>query len=174
MNLPKISPPYKSNSNQWYTKALFWDLVVVLREVDRTIHPVFTLHDDKEGYINARKAFVELDDPTGYKWAMKYLGDWSHWLALEKCKWFRDALAIWREELRMKQKAEAIESIRVIAASDDKQALVAARYIAEQGWEKRPSTRGRPSKEELAGELKRNVDILAEEEEDAKRIGLVK
>ncbi len=172
-NLPPL-PDNLRASNGWLTEALFWDRMVIKTEETRKYKPRFTLNHDKDGYINARKSFVELGDPTGYKWAMEYLGDWMHYLALCKCKWFKEALVGWQEELRIKVQSEALDVIRKVAASDDKQAAVAARYLAEYGWEKKPSTRGRPSKAELQGELKKAVEVLSVEDEDAKRIGLVK
>lgn len=168
-----MKPPYKSETNQWYTLALFWDKVIDTPIERRTIKPIFTLHDDKEGYICARKTFVELGDPSGYKWAIKYLGDYQHWKALEKCKWFQAALAEWRHELMIKEQSEALDTIREISKRDgDKQQLPAARYLAEFGRDK--SGRGRPSKAEITGELKRSVELLSVEDEDLKRIGLVK
>ncbi len=172
--LPRLSPPYKSPNNAWYTAALFWDMVITRTLEQRMIQPVFTLHEDKEGYVNCRKTFVELGDPTGYKWAMKYLGDWAHWKELVKAKWFAKALEEWREELRIKIQSEALDVIRAVSITDDKQALVAAKYLAEYGWVKAGTGRGRPSKAEVQGELKKAVEAISVEDEDAKRIGLVK
>lgn len=140
----------------------------------RVIDPVFCLYDDKPGLINARKSFVHLGDPTGYKWAMTYLGDWAHWKQLEKCKWFKEALDVWREELKIKVQSEAIDIIKAVSESDDKQALVAARYLAEYGWDKKGPGRGRPSKAEVQGELKKAAEAATDEDADLKRIGLVK
>jgi hypothetical protein len=169
-----LKPPYKSPTNSWYTAALFWELAIERDIASRVIDPVFSLHDDKPGLINARKSFVYLGDPSGYKWAMQHLGDWAHFKALEKCKWFREALEVWREELRSKIQSEAIDIIKAVAESDDKQALVAARYLAEYGWQKGPTTRGRPSKAEVTGALKQAVEMASDEDADLKRIGLVK
>lgn len=167
-------PPYRSpTSNKRYTTALFWERVIATPIDSRTIEPVFTLYEDKPGLINARKTFVELGDPTGYQWAVLYLGDWSHWEELWKASWFREAVEVWRNELRMKQQAEAIKTISKIAANpEDKQSLSAAKYLAEQAWTK--GQRGRPSKSEVQGNLKKAIEAMSVEDEDLKRIGLVK
>ena len=107
-----MKPPYKAPNNTWYTRALFLEIAQLQKKDDRPIQPVFTLRHDKEGLINGRKTFVELGDPTGYKWAMKYLGDWDHWLVLEQCTWFKEALAEWRRELDSKIASEAMDRIR--------------------------------------------------------------
>lgn len=167
-----MKPPYKAPNNTWYTRALFLEVAVLQKKTEWTIQPVFTLRHDKEGLINGRKTFVELGDPTGYKWAMKYLGDWDHWLVLEQSLWFQEYLAEWRRELDSKIASEAMDRIREIASDpEDKQSLTAAKWLASKPWvEKAP--RGRPSKEELKGELKRQASLVTAEDEDAARIKL--
>lgn len=166
-----VGPPYKTGAGLWHTKQLFyeqWNLLVIN---ERVIKPLFTLYKEKPGYISGRKTFVELGDPTGYRWAMKYLGDHEHWLYLQRAAWFREALGIWQAELEIKQQAEAIEVIRDIALSgDSKSALPAARYLAEQGWKK--ARAGRPTKTTIDAELKKAVRERTEEDDDAERINL--
>lgn len=173
-SLTKPSKPFKDDLGRWFTGGLFWERWVLQPDATKVIAPVFTISVDKPGLINARKTFVELDDPTGYQWCMKYLGDWAHWKRLEKERWFQEALAEWRDELRIKHQSEAIQMIKAAQESGDKNALVAAKYLAEYGWEKRGSGRGRPSKAEVQGELKRQAESVSAEDEDIKRIGLVK
>ena len=73
-----MKPPYKSQNNAWYTKSLFREQAAFYTNDRKIIDPVFTLYNDSPGLINARKTFVELGDPSGYKWAMLYLGDYEH------------------------------------------------------------------------------------------------
>lgn len=169
-----MKPPYKNASNVWYTRALFWESAQLQKKSDWPIDPVFTLRHDKPGLISGRKTFVELGDPSGYKWAMKYLGDWDHWLVLEQCTWFQEYLAEWRKELDAKIASEAMDRIREIAQDpNDKSSLTAAKWLASKPWnQKAGSARGRPSKEEVQGELKRQTQKLTQEDEDAARINL--
>lgn len=133
--------------------------------------PVFSLHDDRPGLINARKTFIDLGDPSGYKWAISYLGSWIHWQKLMRAKWFVAAYNEWVEELNIKLRSEALDVIRSIAHEEgNKSALAAARYIAE--LEKRSQIKGRPTKVAMEAELKRQVQILDETADDAERIGL--
>jgi len=164
-------PPYKNANNVWLRGTLFYENWTVQR-YDAVWCPVFSLYEDKPGLINARKTFVALRDITGYKWAMAYLGDWAHWLALMKHQWFRDAYEVWVAELRMLLRSEALARIEEIAQTDGQQKLPANRYLAGFEWEK--NNRGRPSKEEMAGELRKQAKVLESEEDDAQRIGLVK
>lgn len=169
-----MNPPYKSPSNSWLSRALFWEEWIQMTHEMRkdNLKPPFTLYHDRPGYISGRKTFVEFNDPTGYKWAMKYLGDYAHWKALLKCKWFVEALDVWIDELETKIRSEALDKIKEIQdEGQPAQSLVAAKYLAGFEW-KAKGTRGRPSKQEVAGELKRATAILETEKTDAQRIGL--
>jgi hypothetical protein len=168
-----MNPPYRNSMNVRYSRVLFWEEWVQLPLDRKVIDPPFTLYDDKPNCVNGRKTFVELGDPTGYKWAIKYLGDYEHWKFLMRCTWFREAYDVWVNELKMKLRSEAMDVIRRTAEEGQPaQALVAAKYLASFEWEK--ASRGRPSKAELTGELKRAAQALEEEEADWQRIKVVK
>lgn len=167
---------FKNNSGQFYTRQLFWEESIQIEAEKKRIEPPFCLHESKHGLISFRDKYVELGDPTGYKITQELLGgNYRHWQELLKCKWFVAAKKEWDVELDAKLASEGLDKIRETAQSDDKQALVAARYLANKEYrEKVKTTRGRPSKDELSGELKR---MSAEEKaifEDAERIKAVK
>lgn len=166
-------PPYKSANNRWLTRALFWDQLQNVATVDRYDEPpVFTLYGDKPGLINARKTFVELGDPTGYKWAMKYLGDFDHWQVLMTRSWFRDAYETWVSELNAKLLGEAIDVYRLLARTGSTEAIQmqAASKLAEQPWNK--EKKGRPSKVDIDAQVKTEARKRSVEDDDLERIGL--
>ena len=134
----------------------------------------FSLHNDVEGLINCRRSFVHEGDPTGYKWALKYLDSYRQFERLLESSWFKEAFDQWVRELNMKNRADAIKKIKEIAdKGNDTQSLQASKYLAEVGWDKQTG-RGRPSKEELKGELKRLADLSQQTTEDLERIGGLK
>lgn len=161
-----MTPQYKASNGTWRTGSLFWERAMP------SDTPVFTLYEKREGYISARDTFVALEDPTGYKWALEYLGDWEHFQKLMKAPWFVDAFNSWNEQLHIKLKSEAISKIKEIGEGSGNNALAAQKYLAEKGWEKAENKRGRPTRAELKGELKRQAAILSDEDVDAERIGL--
>lgn len=164
-------PPYKGLNGIWLTEAIFWERWSEKPIADRARDPVFSLYDDRPGLVNARTTFVSLRDPTGRKWALTYLGDWNHWLRLMRCSWFREAVDTWLVELNAQLKSEAMTKIIEIMGSENgAQALQAAKYLAGEEYNK--SSRGRPSKAELEGEVKRAAKTIETEDEDLKRIGL--
>jgi len=161
---------YRSKTGGWLTTSLFWESWKA-RGVDQRaqdVKPVFSLYDEVPGLINCRSTFIELSDPTGYKWATTYLGSWEHWEKLLETTWFVEALESWRRELAQKMTATAIEKIKTICESseNDAQVIAAAKYIAEQGWKK--TGRGRPThKKDPVSTAIREI-----ENDDALRIGL--
>lgn len=165
-------PPYRSLGNRkFYTEALFRET----NPMGEVILPVFSLYQDwvgHDGYplINCRRTFLELKDPTGYKWAMMYLGEWSHWKHLLKLQWFQTALAGWKEELDELIKSEAIQKIAEVAAGSSQSAFQAAKFLATQDYKKGPHGRGRPTTAEVSGELKQAMLVVAAEDEDYQRM----
>lgn len=167
-------PPYKSVMGSWHTVSLFHETKSRTADSSREAmpQPVFSLYDDIPGLINAQATFIAMRDPTGYKWATKYLADWRHWVRLCELPWFQKALTAWQTALQMELKAEAIQKIIEVASSETPQSLAAAKYIAEEGWSVKESKRGRPSQAEVRGALKQAMQVASVHDEDAERIGL--
>lgn len=173
--MKKITAPYRNENNQRYSKQLFWEQWVTLPIDERVIEPVFSLYFDREGLINLGREYINDGDPSGYKTSTRIFKDFGYWKHLLKAGWFRDAVRTWDEELEAKLYSEGLQKIRQVAASEDKGALTAARYLADKNFilEKKAS-RGRPSKDEIEGRLKNEADELSQIQEDAARIRLVK
>lgn len=169
------TPPFKNSQNQRYTKQLFWEEWRELPVDERLIQPPFTLNMDKEGYVNFGREYVNDQDPSGYTTSTRLLGDFAHWKYLLKAKWFREAVETWNEELDAKLYASGMRKIRELANSDDRGALVAAKFLVQEGYKDKDkvTTRGRPSKAELVGNMKNALDEARSLEDDAIRIGLV-
>ena len=135
-------PPYKDGQGRWRTQSLFRETFVQVEGYP----PVFTLREhDYKGFPSFRRLFLEVADPTGYKFAQKVLGSYDHWKKLIGSEWFQAELQGWIEELEVKQTSEAIDKIKAIAASDSGQSLQAAKFLIEKAY--RPSRAGRPKKE---------------------------
>lgn len=164
-------PPYKSDSGMWYTEAIFFDRMATKPQSVWVIKPVFTFFDKKKDFICGQETFMEVADPTGYKWAIQYLGDYNHWVRLMKTSWFPEVVEIWKENLATKLRSEALWKVREIASGDSAQALPAAKYLAEEGWQPK-ATKGRPSKEMVDKELKQLTQAAQAHDDDAVRIGL--
>lgn len=166
-------------NNVRYTRLLFWEQQGLLPIAQQKIDPIYTLHIDKPGLINFRKRYVALGDPTGWKVAQELLEDYSHWQLLMKCPWFREAKEIWDAELDAKLASEGLDAIKQFAGGvegvSDAITLTAARYLADKAYKRSPkpeaaTKRGRPSKEEVEGNLKAETADAAEVAKDLDRI----
>ena len=155
---------FKDSQGKWLTQALFL-------EMGYKPQMVFTLEDeDKEykgkTYPSLKKLYLELDDPTEYEVATQHLGGWEHWKRLRGNKLIANHLDKWKEELNVKLTAKGVKLAIDIATTGG--TFQAAKWLADTGWDKRIA--GRPSKEDVEGELKKQARDVGEFSEDLLRI----
>ena len=115
--------------------------------------------------IHFHDTFIRLSDPTEYKAAIELVGSWQEWERIKR-DWptFNNHITLWKEELDVKLKSEAIERINKLAETEHYQAN---KWVAEEGYSKQ-SRAGRPSsreKKKVAEELARAAAETKEERE---------
>lgn len=159
-------------NNTFRTASLFLERWQLLPPTAKHRQPLFSLHSDVEGLINAQATFVEEGDPTGYKWSQKYIGGYPHWSRLIQTDWFKAAVDLWVSELYAKMRSEALQKVEETASGTSRSAFQAAKYLVDRSWEKPTSQRGRPSKQEINNELRRSTALIEQDEEDFKRAAL--
>lgn len=120
---------------------------------------VYTLtgdHKEYNGnlYPSLKKLYLEESDPTEFLFAEKYCVDWPHWQRLCKNAIVGRHIEQWREELRLSLQAEGIATLIDLAVNQS--SYQAAKWLADEGWIK--DKRGRPSKEEVEGHLKKKAE----------------
>jgi hypothetical protein len=164
---PRVSADrYKNANGVYFLKELFFEYardranaVYTLKDEDHTV--------DGVTYPSLRARYIASKDPTEYRFAIENLYGWEHWQVLSNCTWMQPFVAKWRDELNVLIRSEALATVIRKAASTDKDAVVAAKYIEDQfGEGKAKNTRGRPSKAEVhtrATELAREQSRLAED-----------
>jgi hypothetical protein len=125
----------------------------------------------KKDLPELREKFLELNDPTGFKFAEKYLESYARLENLLTQGWFKNSWDDWQNELRARIKSEALKRIQEISEEGSAQSLNAAKYLANGEYlEGAGAKRGRPSKEEVSGELKRQVKAIDVLNEDFNRM----
>lgn len=156
----------------WKTSSLFAD---ILHNPDRDNAPFWLDRnklDDKRPCF--REWFLHYKDLTGQKVAMKFLGNYEHWQLMEdRCPWFREAVEQWRVELRAQLKSEAMERLQEIAdTASPATSLAATKALLEiiDDKPKKQVKRGRPSKSEVASNLKQAMKNSDDTDEDFERI----
>lgn len=130
--------------------------------------------EDKEykgkTFYSLKKLYLAHCDPIEYNFANTYLYDWNHWQRMCKNRLLSSHIDQWREELQLHLIGEGVATMIDLACNND--SYQAAKYLADRGWDK--SERGRPSKEEIEGELKKRADQHAEWTDDFKLLQIHK
>lgn len=162
--------PFRSPiNNQRYLKGLFFETT----DADKST-VLYTLKDrDHEGFPSLYRLFLEMDDPTEYEFANKYLDGWEHWQMLCGCKWFAPFVERWREELKLREAARIIPKIRDEAAAGNRNALQALKYLLERGWEdKKAQVKGKRLQKAEELEAHRQISEDTNVKEAAERLGI--
>ena len=151
---------FKTEGGIRYLKGLFFE---TSRDKD-TI--VYTLKDqDHEGYPSLYRLFLEMEDPTEWRFSQEYLDGWSHWIQLQECNWFKPYVERWRTELELKLKGRALLEIQTTASNEDsKNHYNANKFLLEGGWKDKPESRGRGRpKKEAKEEVKATASRLKQD-----------
>lgn len=160
----------------YHTKGLFYEMS--LPEDRESMGTSWTLkeddhHADGKIYKSMKKLYIQMEDVTEYEFAQATLGSYKHWERLLESPLVRPHIEQWRKELNLKLKARAMKSIIKAATEDEKLSFQAMKYLADNDYlEKKGNKRGRPSKDELKAELRKEVSANKTLQDDAARIGL--
>jgi hypothetical protein len=157
------------------TKALFYE--TTLPEERETFGTAWTLKEEDhivgdKVYRSMKRIYIEMEDVTEYDFAIATLGSYKHWERVLESPIIRPHIDQWRKELNLKLKARAMRSIIKSATEDEKLSFQAMKYLADNEYLEKKNKRGRPSKEEVKAELRKEVQVNKTLQDDAERIGL--
>lgn len=143
-------------------------------EIAYDVNAVYTLkgydHEyNGKTYLSLKRLFLEMSDPIEYEFANTYLADWEHWQKICNNKVLAQEIAKWRYELELKLRSEGIQW--VLKSARKKQNWLAAKFLAERGWEVRAA--GRPSKEEIERNTAIESAIQKEFDDDIARLRVI-
>jgi hypothetical protein len=151
------------STGRYLTQGLFYEV-----EYDHTFAQYTLASNDKEvggrTYPSIKRLYLELEDITEYEFANTYFVDFPHWQKICNNSYLRKEIDKWRNELELKLRARALKNL---VGQAEKGNFNAAKYIAGKEWE---SKRGRPSKEEKAGVLKKEAELRDELAGEASRV----
>ena len=153
---------FKTSGGNYIVQGLF------LEDSYNTEMAVYTLAgEDKlyngKTYPSLKRLYLVHGDPEEYSFAVEYLNDWGHWQRMCKNKTLLPHITLWREELNLSLRSEAIAALIGLAKSGSYQA---AKYLADEGWVKQ--SRGRPSKAAIEKAAKERADLEAKFEDGSK------
>lgn len=121
-------------------------------EISYNEHAVYSLKEDHcewEGrmFPSLKRLYLEMEDPTEYEFATKYLLGYKHWKRICENKQLAKHIDEWREELEMKLRSKAVRNMLTSAKAGNYQA---AKWFADRGWATKGA--GRPSKLDIERE----------------------
>ena len=140
---------FKDKMFRWRTLSLFKESAAYPKE-----HVLYTFEE-------ARKLYIECNDPTGYTFATTHLGGWKHWLLLKGSSAIAEKIDEWEQELEVKLRAEAVGNMIKLSIGD--KGYQANKFLVDGGWVQKKA--GRPTKESIKRETKVRADMYAELEE---------
>lgn len=146
-------------------------------DVEEYLKPIFTLKTadyttNGVTYFCLREIYFSYDHIPNfeYEFAMDVFGSWDHWVKLTKSA-LRHEFQLWRDELEVKIKAQAIKSMMYASRDGDAKGVAAAKYLADKGYTQERKA-GRPSREEVERERKIAVEVQNTLAADMERVGL--
>ena len=181
--------PLPITKGRYILGALFLetpDLVELQGAIEDSIgpRPIFTLKtydyeipkDSKyfreEGPNKLRslhQLYLQYEDPSEYDFALGVFKSFEHWEQLTECLFFQEHLKKMRKTLEIKLDARTVRAAK--EAMDNgigPVALQAAKWLNSRVV--KTSKRGRPSNEEIEGEIKRQAEEAQILNDDLKRI----
>lgn len=160
---------FKDEKGRYIVQGLF------LEDKYNPVLSVYTLDGEDKTYKGVvypslKRLYLEEGDPNEYLFAQKFLYDWDHWQRICKNAIVGRHVEKWRKELELSLVSEGVATLIDLAVND--KSYQAAKFLADSGWIK--TGRGRPSKSEIEGELKRRATEDGEFAEDFKLLQLYK
>lgn len=118
--------------------------------------------NEEEGLYSLRKLYLQFDDTTEYEQAMHILGSMVHWEKFVNSDFIKDHIEEYRKELRARTKSKALKQLLESAENSPSDAVrhQAQKFLVKEGFrlmdgeDAAKPKRGRPSKEEIDGNLK--------------------
>lgn len=161
---------FKNSVGRYYLRGLFFEET----GSDKS-SVLFTLkREDHEGYLSLYRLYMLAADPTEYKFATSALDGWAHWQELTEADWFKPYVQSWREELSTKIQSDAWTAIMAQAKdTTNPNSYHANKYVLEALRSPADAKkRGRPTRHTSKDEITHQRSVLAEIQDDAKRLGL--
>lgn len=115
-------------------------------------------------YLSLKRLYLEEEDVTEYAFAEKYLAGWNHWKKICGNADLRKEIDNWRDELELKLTARHLKNIQKLAEDGN---YNAAKYLANREY---ASGKGRPTKEQKEGALKKASLIDDDTKQEGARI----
>lgn len=165
------SKGFKNANGALLSKRLIFELCDI--EFNQAIYTLrdYDFIDSNNGHElkSLKNRYLEIADPTEYRFGTKYFYSWAHFQKMLKNKKFLAHINAWREELDLMLKSKGIEMQTKLAEEGNAQA---AKWLAEKGYKVEAAYKGRPTKKQEDMNKAVKKQTMDEFDEDAENIGL--
>lgn len=131
--------------------------------------PIFTVRDEKEGYISLRKLYIQYVsvDPSEASFAEAVFGDVGYWLHLRENKTLKPFFDEWRVEAEVIRKSMAFKSIVEEVQTKGRSSYSAAKFLIEEPWKDKRNPKVKEESKETTSraslQVKSDIERLQEE-----------
>lgn len=110
---------------------------------------VFTIREQKDGYVSLKKLFVDhvVPDPSEATFAQVVFNDVGYWLRVRELKDLKPYIDAWRKEADVIRKSKAFKAMVEEVETNGKSAFSASKYLIEEPWKGRSAQARKTSKE---------------------------
>jgi len=164
MLYPQHKDHLKDTTGRYRTQSLFWEY-----RHTTDMPPLWTLKESGCALPSLKDLYLSHLDPTEYSFAMDAFGSWAQWLRISENKVILKEVQQWRDELEVKVRSEGLRAV-ISEAQGGKAQFNAAKFLAKADW--KGTSKGRPSKDEIARNLKVETRLADSVDNDAQRLGL--
>jgi len=163
--------PFLDGKGRYRTMSLFFEYNQSSMAAVYTLKPQHHSYAGKD-YVSLQQLYLELAVAPidgEYEFAMAAFGSWEQWQRICANVALRRYIDVWRDELEVKIRSEALKSLVETSRTEGSRGTTAAKWLASGQWK---SGKGRPTKAQVEQRKKIEAGIIDETDEDGKRLGL--
>ena len=125
-------------------------LCLIVELCKYTDSPLFTIRDEKEGYVSLQKLFIDhvTDDPSEVDFAEVVFGDVLFWMNMRDNKQIKPFVEDWRAICDAKRKSKAFKSIISEVEGGGRSAFTAAKFLIEEPWKDKRNPKDKQESED--------------------------
>lgn len=134
-----------------YTPQNSLRVLCLIQEISKhTDEPIFTLRDEKEGFISLQRLFIELtiEDPTETVFAEAVFNDVLYWMKARENRILKPYVEEWRQVADVKRKQIAFSAIISEVKEKGRSAFSAAKYLIDEPYKDKRNPKVKESVEE--------------------------
>lgn len=165
-----LGSKFRNSGGNLYVRQLFYEMTGDKSSV------LYTLKDRPwAGYPSLYQLYMGKEDMFEFDFANEYFEGYDHWQLIAQAKWFEEYVSRWRHELALKVQSQALVRLINDSKSGSRSSAASNKYLLDKGWLSdvtKKSARGRPSKDEVRAEARRQAELTKQIDDDFTRLSI--